>query len=360
MAYKINAPYNKDDMNIAVYRRNLEDGSVGKSNHTGIIVQGGLDPQMEEAVVAHETVHQHQQRNGELDYDENNFYYKGKTYPRMRLDEHNKNLPWEKEAYKESDKILKQKQMNKGFKLDGYRGNKTNKFSELSSKGLIGGPDMRKPKKYKKGGDLFSATSYKPLQLVGGETSEVTQKREWSTMYKGKPQSKVTLKKGEKIDPSQVSGYDISTPTIDVKTTDISDKPIKRDFQSKTTGVYRKKSMNVDGKQVEFANPVVEVKTTTGAQPGTSKKVEITKYRKKDNTAKKTKTYEGKKYKKGVRKGERLTAGKYRTKSGDKKKRFAKAKIGGHSGLSPQGRAQIEKDFNIKSNRLEDVSIKRS
>lgn len=48
---------------------------------------------MEEAVVAHETVHQHQQRNGELDYDENNFYYKGKTYPRMRLDEHNKNLP---------------------------------------------------------------------------------------------------------------------------------------------------------------------------------------------------------------------------------------------------------------------------
>ena len=147
MAYKINAPYNKDDMNIAVYRRNLEDGSVGKSNHTGIIVQGGLDPQMEEAVVAHETVHQHQQRNGELDYDENNFYYKGKTYPRMRLDEHNKNLPWEKEAYKESDKILKQKQMNKGFKLDGYRGNKTNKFSELSSKGLIGASMDGEPEK---------------------------------------------------------------------------------------------------------------------------------------------------------------------------------------------------------------------
>ena len=218
---------------------------------------------------------------------------------------------------------------------------------------------MKKPKKYKKGGDLFSATSYKPLQLGGGEQQEQTVSRTWSSMYKGKPGT-VTLKQGEEIDPSQVTSYETKPSTKTVKTTDVGDKPIKRDFQSKTTGVYRKKSMNVDGKQVEFANPVVEVKTTTGAQPGTSKKVEITKYRKKDNTAKKTKTYEGKKYKKGVRKGERLTAGKYRTKSGDKKKRFAKAKIGGHSGLSPQGRAQIEKDFNIKSNRLEDVSIKRS
>ena len=276
MAYKINAPYNKDDMNIAVYRRNLEDGSVGKSNHTGIIVQGGLDPKMEEAVIAHETVHQHQQRNGDLDYDENNFYYKGKTYPRMRLDEHNKNLPWEKEAYKESDKILKQKQMNKGFKLDGYRGNKTNKFSELSSKGLIGGPDMKKPKKYKKGGDLFSATSYKPLQLGGGEQKEETVSRTWSSMYKGKPGT-VTIKKGEKIDPSQVTSYETKPSTKTVKTTDVGDKPIKRDFQSKTTGVYRKRAVNVDGKMEEFADPVVKVKTTTGRQPGTSKKVEITK-----------------------------------------------------------------------------------
>ena len=345
MAYKINAPYNKDDMNIAVYRRNLEDGSVGKSNHTGIIVQGGLDPQMEEAVVAHETVHQHQQRNGELDYDENNFYYKGKTYPRMRLDEHNKNLPWEKEAYKESDKILKQKQMNKGFKLDGYRGNKTNKFSELSSKGLIGGPDMKKPKKYKKGGDLFSATTEKPLSLGGGEQKEETVSRTWSSMYKGKPGT-VTIKKGEKIDPSQVTSYETKPSTKTVETTDVGDKAINRQYQSRTTTVYRK---TPEAGNVEFARPVASVKTTSGKQPGTTKKVEVTKYNK--SGIGKTKTYEGKKFDKGVRKGEKLTAGKYMKKSGGKKKRFAKAEVGGLSGVTPKKQEQYASEFNVSFKR---------
>ena len=198
MAYKINAPYNKDDMNIAVYRRNLEDGSVGKSNHTGIIVQGGLDPQMEEAVVAHETVHQHQQRNGELDYDENNFYYKGKTYPRMRLDEHNKNLPWEKEAYKESDKILKQKQMNKGFKLDGYRGNKTNKFSELSSKGLIGASMDGEPEKKQKM-KAAENVSFSSLPAVKAKADALSEGyRTESVETKGNVRSTVMELKSEK------------------------------------------------------------------------------------------------------------------------------------------------------------------
>ena len=143
MGFKLNnKPYDKDNMNIPVYRKDLKDGSAGKSNHTGIVVDIDAGPKMEEAVIAHETVHQHQQRNGELDYDNENFYWKGKTYPRKNLNEHNKNLPWEVEAYKESDRILanKDKDMNKKFKLEGHRGNNS-PFKNLSDKKLIGSQD---------------------------------------------------------------------------------------------------------------------------------------------------------------------------------------------------------------------------
>ena len=155
MGFKLNgAPYNKDNMNIPVYRKDLKDGSAGKSNHTGIVVDKDVSKDMEDAVVAHETVHQHQQRNGELDYDNENFYWKGKTYSRKNLNEHNENLPWEKEAYKESNKILAQKNndMKKSFKLTGYRGNGPS-FKNLSEKGLIGSQDGASvdPPKKKKG-----------------------------------------------------------------------------------------------------------------------------------------------------------------------------------------------------------------
>ena len=143
MSFKLNgAPYNKDNMNIAVYRKDLKDGSSGKSNHTGIIVDTNVDKKTEEAVIAHETIHQHQQRNGELDYDEENFYWKGKTYPRKNLNEHNENLPWEKEAYAKSNGILngKQEDMKERFQLKGHRGN-NKPFKTMSDRGLIGAQD---------------------------------------------------------------------------------------------------------------------------------------------------------------------------------------------------------------------------
>lgn len=141
MGFKLKgAPYNKDDMNIGVYRRDLKDGSAGKSNHTGIIIDKDVSPEMEKAVIAHETVHQHQQRNGELDYDKENFYWKGKTYPRENLNEHNEELPWEKDAYKASDGVLNNNvDMKNKFKLGGYRGN-NKAFKSLSDRGLIGPP----------------------------------------------------------------------------------------------------------------------------------------------------------------------------------------------------------------------------
>jgi hypothetical protein len=135
------APYEKDDMNIAVYRKDIGDGSAAKSNHTGIVLQSGLSPEMEEAAIAHEKIHQYQQRNGDLDYDENNFYWKGKTYPRENLNEHNEKLPWEVEAYKESNKLLKGKQnttqMKEKFQLRDGKGNGAS-FANLTNKGLMG------------------------------------------------------------------------------------------------------------------------------------------------------------------------------------------------------------------------------
>lgn len=140
MGFKLKgAPYDKSNMNIAVYKKDLTDGSIGKSNHTGIIVQSGISPEEEQHVIAHEKVHQEQQAKGDLDYDKENFYWKGKTYPRANLNEHNEQLPWEKEAYKASEQSRK-KQTEMGstkFKLKGYRGN-NKPFKHMTERGLIG------------------------------------------------------------------------------------------------------------------------------------------------------------------------------------------------------------------------------
>ena len=141
MGFKLKgAPYDKSNMNIAVYKKDLTDGSVGKSNHTGIIVQSGISPEEEQHVIAHEKVHQEQQAKGDLDYDKENFYWKGKTYPRENLNEHNEELPWEKEAYKASEKSRNKESKKMGsskFNLKGYRGN-NKPFSQMTSRGLIG------------------------------------------------------------------------------------------------------------------------------------------------------------------------------------------------------------------------------
>ena len=141
MGFKLKgAPYDKSNMNIAVYKKDLTDGSIGKSNHTGIILKTGLDPETEQHVIAHEKVHQEQQAKGDLDYDKENFYWKGKTYPREILNEHNEELPWEKEAYKASEKSRNKESKKMGsskFNLKGYRGN-NKPFSQMTSRGLIG------------------------------------------------------------------------------------------------------------------------------------------------------------------------------------------------------------------------------
>jgi len=47
-------------------------------------------------------VHIDQMERGDLDYDNNYVYWKGKKYPRSTMVEGSKTLPWEKEAYKKT------------------------------------------------------------------------------------------------------------------------------------------------------------------------------------------------------------------------------------------------------------------
>ena len=99
MAFRISPFYYLD--NTPVYNVDMEDGVLGKANRNGSIsISKELHPKQAQEVIDHEKVHLDQMNRGDLDYDDNNVYWLGKTYPRSKMKEGAKNLPWEKEAYK--------------------------------------------------------------------------------------------------------------------------------------------------------------------------------------------------------------------------------------------------------------------
>ena len=99
MAFKLNNPPYKLD-NTPIYNVDLGEGVLGKANNNGtILINKDLNPNQIEKVVDHEMIHIDQFKRGDLDYDDNNVYWKGKTYSRSQMQEGAKNLPWEKEAY---------------------------------------------------------------------------------------------------------------------------------------------------------------------------------------------------------------------------------------------------------------------
>ena len=106
MAFKLyNPPYSTD--NTPVYQVTMEDGVAAKANNNGsIIVNKDLDPSQIDETIAHEKVHIEQMKRGDLDYDDENVYWKGKAYPRSKMKEGAKNLPWEMEAYKNGKKEI--------------------------------------------------------------------------------------------------------------------------------------------------------------------------------------------------------------------------------------------------------------
>ncbi len=101
MAFKMNgAPYGGD--NTPIYHVDMEDGVLGKANNNGtIIINKDInDVKQIDDVIKHEKVHIDQMKRGDLNYDDKYVYWKGKKYSRAQMKEGAKNLPWEKEAYK--------------------------------------------------------------------------------------------------------------------------------------------------------------------------------------------------------------------------------------------------------------------
>ena len=93
-------PFNTD--NTPIYQVDMEDKSVmGMANNNGsIVVDKDLNPREVHSVIAHEKIHLEQMKRGDLSYDNNNVYWKGKKYPRSKMKDGDKKLPWEAEAYK--------------------------------------------------------------------------------------------------------------------------------------------------------------------------------------------------------------------------------------------------------------------
>ena len=177
MAFKLrsSAPIRKVDM---------EDGVLGKANRDGTIdINKDIkDPQQEKEVVEHEKLHLDQMERGDLDYDDKNVYWKGKTYPRSKMEEGAKNLPWEKEVY---DETKETKNMNKNFKLKGPRG-QSEPMSALSKRGLIKKDTMKVRIKPSKEGELsdYARDHVTKTNKRGKVTIEVPKSEMWDKKSK--------------------------------------------------------------------------------------------------------------------------------------------------------------------------------
>ena len=102
MAFKLgNPPYDTKSYSTPIYTVTMEEDVMGKANNNGtIIINKNVCPSKTQDVVDHEMVHIKQMRDGRLDYDDEYVYWEGKKYSRAEMDEGNKKLPWENEAYK--------------------------------------------------------------------------------------------------------------------------------------------------------------------------------------------------------------------------------------------------------------------
>ena len=102
MAFKMaGPPYNID--NTPIYSKDMDNNVLGMAQSNGtILVNKDVSPieLKKNKTVEHELIHIDQMKRGDRGYDESNVYWKGKKYPRSKMNEGAKNLPWEKEAYK--------------------------------------------------------------------------------------------------------------------------------------------------------------------------------------------------------------------------------------------------------------------
>ena len=92
-----------------VIEKDLDKGIVAEANNDGtIFVDENASKHKKLEAIAHEQVHMDQMERGDLDYDDENVYWKGNAYPRNSMSEGDKKLPWEQEAWKANAKFKKE------------------------------------------------------------------------------------------------------------------------------------------------------------------------------------------------------------------------------------------------------------
>jgi len=167
-----------------IKRIDMEDGVLGKANKDGTIDinKNITDPKQEKEVIEHEKLHLEQMERGDLDYDDKNVYWKGKEYPRSKMKEGAKNLPWEKEVY---DETKEDNKMNTNFKLKEHRG-QSEPMSALSKRGLIKKDTMKVRIKPSKEGELsdYAKDRVTKTNKRGKVTVEVPKSEMWDKKSK--------------------------------------------------------------------------------------------------------------------------------------------------------------------------------
>jgi hypothetical protein len=194
------------DDKVPVFKVPMEDGVLGKANNdkssnSGFSIhinQNVNNTSALKSVVEHESHHIDQMVRGDLAYDDNNVYWKGKKYSREKMDEGNHDLPWEKEVYNKT----KQKKM--AFKLRDGAG-KQSPFNNLTRRGLT------------------------PLYQVEGDDPKLKKSTEVPTEHSA------NVKKA--IKQNQAEGYEIesqtSTPGVRSTTMSLDTAPKKRKVDEK-------------------------------------------------------------------------------------------------------------------------------
>jgi len=89
--------------NTPIYSTDMNNNILGMAQSNGsILINKNVSPlELEKSkTIKHEMIHVDQMKRGDLSYDDNSVLWKGKRYSRKNMDEGNKKLPWEKEAYK--------------------------------------------------------------------------------------------------------------------------------------------------------------------------------------------------------------------------------------------------------------------
>ncbi len=89
----------------SVYYEDLGPGVLGQTNKNGTIaINLKLSPKFVDEVIEHEKVHINQISRGDLTYDDDNIYWKGKKFNKeLHMVRNSKDTPWEKEAYTKSN-----------------------------------------------------------------------------------------------------------------------------------------------------------------------------------------------------------------------------------------------------------------